>query len=82
MKKYFILIFLILLIFIAGCKQKQDTSKGTFIGGIKGLSVELVNLAPPSQFNQNDSVKLKVLVKNKGENKNKIFHRARLFEKE
>ena len=67
MKKYFIFIFLSLLLALSGCKQQDTGSSGTFIGGTDGVSVEFVNLAPPSQFNQNDSVRVKALLKNKGE---------------
>src|SRR3989344_4479483 len=67
MKKYFIFIFLSLLLALSGCKQQDTGSTGTFIGGTDGVSVEFVNLAPSSQFNQNDSVRVKVLLKNKGE---------------
>ena len=69
MKKYFIIIFLSLLLIISGCKQKDTEKKGAFIGGTEGVSIEFVNLAPLSQFSQNDSVKVKVLLKNKGETK-------------
>jgi len=69
MKKYFILIFLSLLLILSGCTQTETGTKGTFLGGTDGVSISLVNLAPPSQFSQNDSVKIKVLLKNKGETK-------------
>ena len=68
MKKYYFLIFFVLLLMIAGCKTDQDTDKkGTFLGGSEGVTVEFVNLAPPSQFNQDEDVRLRVLLKNKGE---------------
>ncbi|MEK6834695.1 MAG: hypothetical protein AABX61_00340 [Nanoarchaeota archaeon] len=69
MKKHFILIFLSLLLVLSGCSQQSTTKTGTFLGGTNGVSIELVNLAPPSQFSQNDSVKIKVLLKNNGETK-------------
>ena len=69
MRKYFIFIFLSLLLILSGCKQTDTEKKGTFLGGIEGVSINFVNLAPPSQFSQNDSVKFKVLLKNKGEAK-------------
>ena len=59
MKKYFILIFLSLLLILSGCTQTETGTKGTFLGGTDGVSISLVNLAPPSQFSQNDSVKIK-----------------------
>lgn len=69
MKKHFILIFLSLLLVLSGCSQQNTTKTGAFLGGTNGVSIELVNLAPPSQFSQNDSVKIKVLLKNNGETK-------------
>ncbi len=69
MKKYFAIIFLSLLLIISGCKQQDTGKKGAFIGGTDGVSIDFVNLAPPTQFSQNDSVKVKVLLKNKGESK-------------
>ena len=69
MKKYLILISLSLLLILSGCKQTDTGATGTFLGGTEGVSISFVNLAPPSQFSQNDSVKIKVLLKNKGETK-------------
>jgi hypothetical protein len=69
MKKYFILIFFSLLLMISSCTTTDTTKKGTFLGGAEGVSISFVNLAPSSQFSQNDSVKIKVLLKNKGETK-------------
>ena len=69
MKKYYLPIFLILLLILVGCTTKPPETGGTFIGGTNGVSIEFVNLAPPSQFNQNDTVTVKVLLKNKGETK-------------
>lgn len=68
MNKYGIIIFLSLIVFLAGCKQQVTETEGPFIGGKEGLSIEFVNLAPPSQFNQNEAVSAKVLVRNNGEN--------------
>jgi hypothetical protein len=67
MKKYLLIIFLLLALIISGCQPSQTTTTGPFKGGIDGLSINFVNLAPISQFSQNDSVKVKVLLKNKGE---------------
>jgi len=69
MKKYFAIIFLSLLLISSGCKQQDTGKKGAFVGGTDGVSIEFVNLAPPTQFSQNDSVNIKVLLKNKGESK-------------
>ncbi len=68
MKKYFVLVFFILIIFLAGCSKSPTTPPtATFKGGIEGLGVSFVNLAPPTEFSQSSLVKAKVLIKNKGE---------------
>jgi len=41
MKKYFIFIFLSLLLALSGCKQQDTGSTGTFIGGTDGVSVRV-----------------------------------------
>ena len=70
MKKHILIIFFSLVIFIAGCQQTlNEDKKGPFIGGTEGLSIEFVNLVPPSQFNQDEDVKIRVLIKNNGENR-------------
>jgi hypothetical protein len=80
MKKHMIIIFLCLLLLISGCKKAETGKTGTFLGGTDGVSISFVNLAPPSQFSQNDSVNLKVLLKNQGETKIATGNaRARIF---
>ena len=68
MKKYFILI-VVGLFFIAGCSgdSGNETSTGTFTGGVNGLSIGFVELSPPATFDEGNSVPVKVILKNKGE---------------
>ncbi|MBS3134188.1 hypothetical protein J4214_03070 [Candidatus Woesearchaeota archaeon] len=69
MKKRYLFLFLILgLVLIAGCNDAGKKVKtGTFFGGTDGISVSFVTVAPPSQFNQDDAVNVRVLLENKGE---------------
>ena len=69
MNKYIVIISLSLLLVLSGCKTTETPPTGAFLGGTDGVSIEFVNLAPPSSFNQNDSVKVKVLLTNKGESR-------------
>ena len=68
-KNYIILMFLFLIIVLAGCTKKEQPGTGIFKGGIEGVSISFVNLAPPSSFSQDTSPKVKILLKNKGETK-------------
>ena len=81
MKKYSILLFLTLIIFIAGCTPKENgTPAGTFIGGTEGVGIEFVSLAPPSSFSQDDQVSLRILLTNKGETRVQTGNaKARIF---
>jgi len=68
MKKSFIVGILVIIVLISGCTKNTDTgTDGPFQGGTEGVSVEFVNLAPPSSFSQNEPTKVKVLLKNQGE---------------
>lgn len=70
MRNYLLFLALILIIIISGCQPTNDGTKtGTFIGGAEGVSIEFLNLAPPGEFSQDDNVRLKVLLTNKGETK-------------
>ena len=69
-KKRYIFLFLVFGLFlIVSCNDggKRETKTGTFFGGTDGISISFVNVAPPSQFNQDDLVNVKVLLENKGE---------------
>src|SRR3989344_2147339 len=61
--------FLFTVLFIAGCQGGDSNSGGlgTFMGGVEGVSVQFVDLAPPKTFDEDDSVSVKVMLKNKGE---------------
>jgi|SRR3989344_2995694 len=80
-RKYFFLMFLILIVLITGCQtDKNPTTDGPFTGGTSGVELSFVNLAPPSEFSQTDQVKVKVLLKNKGETRIGVGNaKARLF---
>ncbi|MBI2110257.1 hypothetical protein HYT51_00565 [Candidatus Woesearchaeota archaeon] len=68
MRKSLLLIFSIsLILFISACDKTPEKPTGPFIGGTSGVSVEFMTSAPPSQFNQGESVPVRVIVKNKGE---------------
>ena len=60
---------LILGLFLAGCTDgdDEDTKDGVFFGGVEGVSIEFVDIAPPTQFDQDDSVSVKAVLSNKGE---------------
>ena len=63
MRNYILFLTLVLIIIISGCQTTTNTPPtGTFIGGVEGVGISFVNLAPPSQFTQNDNVRLKVLL--------------------
>lgn len=68
MNKHYIIIFVTLVIFIAGCKTPTEESEGPFKGGNAGIDVSFVEGSPPSSFNQDQTVPVKVAVKNNGEN--------------
>lgn len=67
MNKNYIILFLILVIFISGCKQATDKTEGPFKGGNSGVDISFVEGTPPSNFNQDQTVPVKVSVKNNGE---------------
>jgi len=66
-KQVFFLSFLFVVLIVSACTPKEKEKTGTFIGGTEGVQISFVNLAPPSSFTQGDNVRLKVLLKNKGE---------------
>jgi|SRR3989344_5951438 len=69
MKKYAIIIFLALLVILAGCGKKEDSSVLTdaFYGGTDGVSVQFKEIAPPDQFDQGEEVPVAVILRNSGE---------------
>ena len=68
MKKILLMIFsLVFVLFISACQQTTTKPSGPYLGGTSGVSVDFVNTAPPTQFNQGEAVPLKVLLKNQGE---------------
>ena len=68
MKKSYIFIILIIpLLLLVGCKGKEIGKVGTFFGGVDGVSIEFEKLSPPSKFEQDDSVSIQTVLKNKGE---------------
>lgn len=66
-KSYIFAILVIPLLFLAGCTKEEKGKVGTFFGGIDGVSIEFEQLAPPSKFEQDDSVSIRTVLKNKGE---------------
>ncbi|MAG46994.1 hypothetical protein CL617_00170 [archaeon] len=68
-KKRVALLFLLFgVILIVGCDDPEVPEKsGTFFGGNDGISASFVKVSPPSSFDQDDSVAVKVLLENKGE---------------
>lgn len=69
MKKYAIVMFLTLLVVLAGCSQEEESNILTdaFYGGTDGVSVEFKEIAPPDQFDQGEEVSVAVILKNAGE---------------
>src|SRR3989344_345995 len=67
-KNYLVILFLTLALFIYGCKTPTEKSEGPFKGGNVGVDVSFVEGSPPSSFNQDQTVPVKVAVKNNGEN--------------
>ncbi len=68
MKKTIIYILLISLVLFGGqCAQKQKAAEGPFVGGAKGVDIAFIAGSPPTEFSQTDTVPVKVLLKNNGE---------------
>jgi len=68
MRKIAIVMLLSFFILIFGCSQTtEEKSTGTFTGGVNGVSIAFVDLAPPKTFDEGNSVPVKVVLKNKGE---------------
>ena len=65
-KKILLVLLTISLLVIFGCKQQQEGS-GPFIGGIKGIDAGFSPNAPPSQFNEDQEVPVKITLVNNGE---------------
>ncbi|MEK6974699.1 MAG: hypothetical protein AABW41_05695 [Nanoarchaeota archaeon] len=63
-----ILIFLISIVVVSGCKNNNDKQIGQFKGGLNGIEASFMPTSPTSEFNKGDNVPVKVLLKNKGEN--------------
>ncbi len=62
-----IILLIVLVIFIAGCKNKEPVKEGPFVGGTDGVSISFVEGSPISEFSQGESVPVKILLKNNGE---------------
>ena len=69
MKKILIILVLAILLVIAGCekKDKEEVKKGPYEGGTNGLEISFVEAKPPSEFDQDESVPVDMIIKNKGE---------------
>ena len=70
MKRYHTLMILVVasLFLVSGCNKEDSNARvGTFFGGTEGVSIEFEKVAPPTQFEQDDSVSVKTVLKNKGE---------------
>jgi hypothetical protein len=67
MKKLLFVVLLLALVFIAGCKEKAPED-GPFLGGSSGVSIAFQEGAPISEFVVSDSIPIKVVLKNSGEN--------------
>ena len=69
MRRYFIIIFLAILVVLSGCEKKEtdNTLKTSFYGGIDGISITFKETAPPKQFNQGEEIPVAVILNNKGE---------------
>jgi len=68
MKKEIIIVLLVIgVLFIAGCKKTEPTSDGPFIGGSGGVQLSFSESAPLSEFDQGESIPFKVKLTNKGE---------------
>ncbi len=65
-KKTLLVLLTISLILIAGCK-KEEAGTGPYIGGIKGIDAVFNPNGPPSQFNEDQEVSVKVTLTNNGE---------------
>ena len=67
-KFYFLVIISIGLLFISACDNSSTGISGPFKGGTDGLEISFVDSAPPSSFNQDESVPVRIKIKNNGEN--------------
>lgn len=71
MKKYFLAMFVISLLFLAGCGQSEETgaARGTpFLGGTSGVSINFENSPPAEVFDGGDfPFDIIVKLKNNGE---------------
>ncbi len=61
------LLFAVLLFLGASCNRDEPAKTGPFFGGTKGITTQFVSGNPPSKFNEDQSVPIKVLLKNEGE---------------
>ena len=65
-KSYIVVLISIGLLFISAC-ETETTGSGPFKGGTDGLEVSFVDSAPPSSFNQDDTVPIRIRLQNNGE---------------
>ncbi|MBS3143325.1 hypothetical protein J4446_00390 [Candidatus Woesearchaeota archaeon] len=69
MKKYVIIAFLMFLVALSSCSKEEDdgTLKGSFYGGVEGVSIEFKKSSPTDQFDQGEEIPAIVTLKNSGE---------------
>jgi len=61
------LLFAILLFLGASCDKEDQVKTGPFFSGTSGITTQFVSGNPPSRFNDDQTVVVKVLLKNEGE---------------
>ncbi|MBS3172274.1 hypothetical protein J4438_01670 [Candidatus Woesearchaeota archaeon] len=67
MKKILVVILILALFIVAGC-NKDVVEDGPFVGGTNGVSISFQEGTPISEFVVEDSIPVKVVLKNSGEN--------------
>lgn len=67
MIKKILVMLIFLAVFISGCGENGDVTEGPFLGGSDGVEISFISGAPLSEFSQEASVPVKLLLKNNGE---------------